>query len=370
MSKLLHFRLMIMVGALLLAQQLYATTLHAIIFADSYDETIGESCLLDFEMMTAEMKATAQALKVNFEPYFFTDADFTAAMANEVLEGLTVASDDIIFFYYTGHGARSPGDKTRWPQLAFKDDNQQTTVNTFISLHEVDQILAKKGAKFRVVLADCCNSVVPTLPAKSISVGATRVKDAESRFNAYKELFINPRGNVICSSSIPEQPSQATNNGSAFTLVYLAILEEITKGNPDAEADWNFLLGGTEVYTQQVVGHKPQFEVNIEQNPNEFQPRDDNHIDIIMSIADQNKSLDQRVRMIGNITNQVFANQNVPVEIYGKDGHTLVDREKASTFIRRLSTSAYLIDLVELSVEKDGVGKITKLKLHEIYKLE
>lgn len=366
MFNLLRFGLIfLLVGVL--TQQLSATTLHAIVFADSYDDKIGESCYLDYEAMTAELKATARTLKLTLKPYFFTDAGFSKANAEKILKGLEIASDDIVFFYYTGHGARSPSDKTRWPQLAFEYERKKTSA-TFMSLAEVDEILAAKQPKFRVVLADCCNSIVPTLPSKKVSIGATRVKSAASRFEAYKKLFINPSGNVICSSSHPGQASKATEYGGAFTLVYLAILEEITKGNPEAQASWNFLLTGTEVYTQQVVGHTPQFEINIEQNPISISSGAENQIDIIMSIADQNKSRSQRVNMIDGITAQVFANQNVPVEIYGKDGHTLVDREKAYKFIRRLSTSAYLIDLVELEVQKNNSGKITQLKLHEIYR--
>ena len=283
---------------------------------------------------------------------------------------MQVGPQDVVFFYYSGHGARSPGDKTRWPQLAFKDEKQQTTVKTSISLYKVDQILAAKNPKFRVVLADCCNSIVPTLPAKSISKDPTRVENPQARIRAYQQLFAQPTGNILCSSSLPGQPSKATVNGGAFTIAYLDMLNQITKGN--TQAHWNFLLEGTKAYTKKIAGHEPQFEIKIENQPYSqplLDPADeDTYIDVIMSIADQTKSHGQRLQMIHQVTNQVFATDAI-VEVYGKNGKTLLEREKATKFIRRLSVSGYIVDIVEFKVEKNRAGKITKLQIHEIYKL-
>jgi hypothetical protein len=70
--------------------------------------------------------------------------------------------------------------------------------------------------------------------------------------------------------------------------------------------------------------------------------------------------------MVRPILNQWFSS-NAIVEVYGRSGQLRLTRETAKGFLERVSTAYKLINFAELEKQLDNNGKITYLKLHEIY---
>jgi len=52
----------------------------------------------------------------------------------------------------------------------------------------------------------------------------------------------------------------------------------------------------------------------------------------------------------------------------GRNCKTIVARETARNFLERLSTEYYLINFNVLSFTQDNNGKITSLRINEVYK--
>jgi hypothetical protein len=67
------------------------------------------------------------------------------------------------------------------------------------------------------------------------------------------------------------------------------------------------------------------------------------------------------------VVKKFFSSKSARIDIVGRNGKTLTDRMTAEKFVNRLALSARLAHLVVLESQKDSEGKVTFLRLHEIY---
>ena len=350
---------------------LFGQTFHALIFADTFDDGIGSSCLNDYEQVGIEMASIANATKLTFKPYHFRDFDFNKAKVLEVLNSLKCGKDDVVFFYYTGHGARAINDQSNFPQLKLGDKDAD-----FLPLYKVQEIIKAKNPKFSVVLGDCCNSYVEGLSPKSISGNSTVLKNSSS--SNYNSLFRNLKGNIIISSSQAGQTSAAMDEGGAFTLCFLHELANVVNGN-GGKVSWENLLNRSKESTYNLAKHTPVFDIQVSPEANVTPPPieqpvvvseyiDLSYLNELMKVANTQKSVIERRKIGNSILSKYFAHKGVKVEVVGKNSKTVVERETAENFIKRLSTIFRLAQIVEVNAKRNANGKIEELKIHEIYK--
>jgi hypothetical protein len=65
-----------------------AQTFHAIMFADTFDQSIGESCLSDYERMEVEFATIARANNMKLDKHYYRDYDFTKEKVQEAINKL------------------------------------------------------------------------------------------------------------------------------------------------------------------------------------------------------------------------------------------------------------------------------------------
>lgn len=364
MKKVFLFLLWLSFSPLLLAQ-----TLHSIIFANTFDKSIGESCLSDYEQMEIELSTAAAATQMNFLAYHFRGYDFNKDRLIEVLNSLKCQKDDVVFFYYTGHGSRLTTQQSKFPLLILGNKDNEVLV----SLAEINQFIASKNPRLRIIIADACNSFLDK-SAKGLQSGSTIIKDITS--NNYGKLFNQVKGSIIASSSSVGEISSAYQSGGAFTLGFLDAMQQIVTSSQ--AVSWQKVFQLAKESTEKLAGHTPQFDISVSASQPAPNPTPDptpppppvvvdNYLTDLVAIANENKSDIDRIKMINPTLQKVFANNNAKVIIVGKNG-TVVETETAENFVKRLSSSAKLIQLVEVGSKKNANGKVTELKVHEIYK--
>ena len=345
-----------------------AQTLHAIIVANIDDPSIGSSCLNDKVNMEIEMQTIASANNYSLEKHIIDGDDFSYSNVEKTLQRLRCASYDIVFFYYTGHGGRAVNDKTRYPQMSLGHyDSEQ------MPLHKVDKIIAEKNPKFRIIMADCCNSIDPGMTPKELILSEETIIKGNVSQN-YRNLFANQSGNVIVCSSSEGEPSKALVDGGAFTLSFLKELGNMVNGN--GKVNWSTLMENTRNTTFRRANHTPLYEVNPGSSNTPINPLpytgvptvNDDFLSALMQLTSQNTNKMDRINRVQPLISNYFSSPNARVEVYGRSFNTMLSRESSTDFLARVATSHNLASFVVLSAEKDGNGKITYLKLHEIYK--
>ncbi len=199
----------------LFPQILPAATLHAILVADTNDYLIGDSTKQDLRNLENLVNRISQQTGLTLQSVSLEGEQFTQAQVESALDKLTVANDDVVIFYYSGHGGRALNKTTRWPSLAL--NKKATGANSLFDFDNIIERLQQQRPRLVLAIADACNDVVP--PPKDRGI---------PKIGEYRELFLNYQGHLIFASSKPGQKSAGTIKGGYFTNVWLASLNSET----------------------------------------------------------------------------------------------------------------------------------------------
>lgn len=355
------------------------STFHAIIFADTQDEKIGKSTQLDVDNVSNMLVEAQSSLKdeMEFVYYVYPESYCSPENLKKVLENIQCKSDDVVFFYYSGHGVRSMEDTSPYPQMCLGLSLREQS--RMVSVEGVDRAIAQKNPRLRFVITDCCNSTNEFVtPKLEISKGNSTVNSQKE--GNYRKLFLNRYGNVIMTSSKAGETSSCnTQIGGFFTYCLLAVLENAVSQNVP---DWERILKAVQESTVDVSSNKmhPVYDIHLSDKPNSVQPivadngghevvsTQDYLLPDLLQLIDTRFGAPKRLAMVSSLLKKHFAHANVQVEAVGRDSRTIVNRESAQDFLERLSTSFFLVNFNILSVQRDSNGKITSLRLHEVYK--
>lgn len=357
-----------------------AQTLHFISMFDTNDPKIGSGMKRERMLVNNEMRTIAGYLEEfgydsQFCDCYGTNCGRTSLM--QVINSLEVESNDVVIFYYGGHGARAYNNsEDRFPQMCLGEPSQSNWVPSSL----IKNIISKKKPRLAVILTGCCNKEDAEVTIKSIiaqSSGYT--SEANINKSAYKKLFLESKGVVQLTSSRAGEYSWCTEKGSFFALALLDVLKNVGEGR--ISADWNVvcqnvkgLVSSLNIPTREgIVKQNPDYEVNTNIGGNTHKKDDtiikrranDTENDLsqdLKRLLDKSKSTEMRLSMVPAILNKHFA-RSAKVLTLGRDMSTVVDYEDAEIFLRRIAMSCYI---KQINVVEQSSGKNTIIRVHEI----
>jgi|GEM_PF-1199292 len=213
MQKAAHYRLLAgVVGLLVAVGAVQAADLHFIVLADTTDVSIGTVDDLNNAQTWAQAIATNTGLTLNFQS--LSGAQLTEANVRTLLGNVQAGVEDVIYFYYTGHGG-NPGNVT-WPVFYFVNSTQ---AGSEVSFDEVVETLQPKNPRLLVVLADCCNNY----PSQAgYPFHQPTIRDSSQYAQAFQQLFVDFQGTVLASGCEPGQFSLGgQGQGGLFTNTFM-----------------------------------------------------------------------------------------------------------------------------------------------------
>lgn len=365
-----------------------AQTFHAVLFGATEDSNIGWSCKRDVKYMKVILAEMAHSVGMNLATYYYDGQDLTANRLKSVLQNLTCSPQDIVFFYYTGHGGRAQNDSnTKFPQLLCKPSSDEWSDEDMIPVDYVNKMIVQKNPRLHIIFTDCCNNENEFISPKTgmyTSKGATVIRQTTKIL--YQTLLKNKQGQVIVSSSKPGQISHCMDYEPGMgmaTFSFIAEIELAEESQPNI--DWNTLL--TKVgkradtmareqqkrYNEKVVGQEmvSEIQVSLAQSGTQTSPvvpqtvGDKLNADLL-SVIDAKAADDVRLKRAAVVLKKHFSSANTNIHIVGRDGTTVMDREKASAFLDRIALAPLLVNFVIINKEEKN-GKVTSLTVHEIY---
>lgn len=355
-------------------------TFHAIMFCNTQNPSIGKSVQQDFQKMRIEFKSMANFIGYKYAPYEFKDNKFNRQNLEKTINNLKCGPDDIVFFYYSGHGGRSRREKTDYPQMELLVDGSRggDERTDLYPLYNVKERIKAKHPRLTIVMGDLCNSYANGITPKEIALdkGPTLKTGGKSQF--YKDLFFKMKGDIIATSSKPGETSAAYDFGGAYTYVFLGVLQIMVEKGVDAS--WETLLENAQYMTNECVKkwsadraqQHPIFNINSiagGTQPVTAEPE----IDIkdlegyLTAIGNASTGHLKRIRLIDEALSKYFASPNAKVEVVGKDGQTIVSTKYAKDYLNYLSIAKNLVQVIKVAETPSANGKLIYLKVHEMY---
>lgn len=188
------------------------------------------------------------------------------------IDALKIKPRDTIFFYYAGHGTRTPKNASPWPELcAFK--------KKLFPTRSIIKALKAKKPRFLFVMTDCCNGsrVFPLRYAYHFQAQGHpfvinyledkfHIAAKESLGSNIKQLFLKSKGHVFLTAAKPGFVCVHFDRiGSSLTKSFKTALEfyAITRQNPS----WDAVLHLTHRIAKEHFNHNPLYKAKLKDSP-------------------------------------------------------------------------------------------------------
>lgn len=233
------------------------TTLHIFIIADTEDKTIG--AIKDYPAMQAQVREIASMTHMNIQEYFYEKKGITGEFLKNKIQNLSCKPNDVIWFYYTGHGFNAEAGSGQFPGFELDGTN--------FAQERVHQKLSQKGARLVITMYDCCN----WHGKRPQHTGRKILLDAPLREN-YFALFREAVGDVKVASNTAGFQKYSYGNpdhGGLFSETFRQVLDSQLKGSYE-DCTWERLLSKTRRITSKRAANlespreqTPYYELNI-----------------------------------------------------------------------------------------------------------
>lgn len=237
----------------------YSATFHALILCDIDLPDIGASVRVDQQKISNEIRLISKSIDYTLNEKIFTNDEFSHYIF-DYIKSLAVEKDDIIVFYFAGHGFNTleKDADDPWPNLFLYKKR------SFIDYKDILDALEEKKPRFLLALADCCNNILqiklPQIQKRNLSLdGLSNI------IENYKNLFLKFSGKVfITSASLHELAHCTQINGGFFTKYFI----EALKNNLTNTMNWNEVIQNTSNQLKNELDKKnikqtPYFEINV-----------------------------------------------------------------------------------------------------------
>lgn len=371
-----------------------AQTIHWLTFIDTTDKNVGQidkngrEVLYNHFVNVVNAALTEKGYRTNIQDIYGTT--LTPQKCKDIVSSINCASNDIVVFYYIGHGTHGTVGGDVWPMMFMAQDNP----NYLIPLKWVHNQLMAKGAKLTATIGMCCNvyqGINRTgTPSFGVNYGNTFLTDTEK--SAIQRMFLENQGDFLLSSASPGQSSVGGNTPlgpmDLFTCVLVKNFEACAS---DGSLEWESLFNDVKtVVNEETEGRQtPIFVANLSKasatpvskpasapvvvtppvpTPASASTSQDwmNLMGVALdNLIDVKQSESARIAQASELE-KIFTS-NAVVKVMGQDGNVVVDKSSANDFIGRLATSRILLKVTPVNVVVSG-NKISELKVKETYK--
>ncbi|GJM32086.1 MAG: hypothetical protein DHS20C18_10870 [Saprospiraceae bacterium] len=194
--------------------------IHLIVSIDNSNEDIKKGCEKDYQKTTEFFGMVANDAGMTFQPHRL---NFNQNEVYEFFQNFQCTSEDVVIFFYSGHGFRNENDAVIWPFLYYCNFNEQQNeggnINSCgVPLDWVHQMLISKNPRMSITLGNSCNNIIGDPAADKRAQGLKKQEQAPANSKTLKnmELIKSFRGHIIASGASPGQYSYTNDEGGSY----------------------------------------------------------------------------------------------------------------------------------------------------------
>jgi hypothetical protein len=195
--------------------------------ANVNEPEIGASCLKDMNRAVETFSKLADFMGIKFESRTVAGSNYNKATVEKQIASLTPALNDIVVFYYSGHGFRKPKDSRRFPYIDLREKPDNTYMENSMNIEDVYDAIRKKGARLNLVIGDCCNTEVSAKNAIGAPIPRKKGFSLEWNLENCRTLFLNPLPRSILVTAADRDQKASSNNefGGFFSFFFKTSME-------------------------------------------------------------------------------------------------------------------------------------------------
>lgn len=397
--------------SLCFALTIQSQTIHWLTFIDTNDPKVGDtdknSQALLFSRFRNVVNAALSTAGYKADNQEFFGERMTPQNCKDAIKSLNCGKDDIIMFYYIGHGTHARNEDNPYPQMMFGKDWDEE--KEFIPLKLVHDNLKAKGARLTISIGMCCNPIQSASAKKTITFanspftynyGSTYLSDLE--IERILSLFLNNEGDIIqASAKVGEVswgwPFMDMGDIDTFTRFLILQFEELMKEGktPTWHSFLEEVCNNVSMLQKQIVSEMPRL-IN-EASQGGFSPYQTPFNDINITSCNRPShapltmpELDEEISLyeLIDVCLAILSDKSLPyaerkkfseefcslfsansiVQTISQDMDIVIDKDNPEKFIQRVITSPILVDVQLVDLQTDTNGGIIELNVREFYK--
>lgn len=357
-----------------IAQTSSAQTLHALVAGCTNDPSIGKGAKQNVADVSNLLQSAAAAMDCEFDFEVFEDPQCTKANVINWINNLDIEKDDVVVFFYSGHGGRALNDSDPFPQMCMNNPRRQ---DLFMPVAQVDKLIAAKSPRLRIIITECCNSESAGIKSKPLFAMAEGNQTSLSTYNvkALRDLFFNTEGKVMITSSKAKEYSWMLPDGGIFMHNFIDAFNEAAI-HGSLTADWSAIFNrvhdntfGLQIpHNGQIYRQEPYASISKSKDADkpiikrrDYQPG--SLFESLQYLLNPIIPVENRLAKIPEILSRHFAT-GAKVMTIAANGRTVVDYEDADKFLKRIAISPYIKQINVLSGSNDEKNSL--IKVHEL----
>jgi hypothetical protein len=204
--------------------------IHLLVVADIEDPEVGPSCNKDMIRAVKIFDSLRKYLGTkNFVTKTISGKELSKKNVQESINNLRPSPNDIVIFYYSGHGYRTAKENRLFPNIklkTFHTDRQDVLAHS-LNMEDIFQSIKKKGARLNLVLSDCCNDDILSTNIIGNKPALMRSSKIEWYENNVRTLLLNKTPvSILATAAESGQRASGNNNyGGFFSHFFITSLE-------------------------------------------------------------------------------------------------------------------------------------------------
>jgi hypothetical protein len=234
--------------------------MYLLVVANTFDNLIGKACAKDMVRAIRFFSDIKDFLGIKFEYDTIAGKNYNLENVEKAIDKLKIAGpNDIVIFYYSGHGFRPRTSTQRPPFIDLRpnyDDNPNNLNSK--SLADIYEKINKMPARLKLVFSDCCNDSSKTYSIKAKAPARTKGFTFSGNMQNAADLFLNTnRISILATGAEPGQKSICNDDFGGFFSYNLwkAIEGQISFFN--SNASWDKIKEETQVNTKKLAYRVP-----------------------------------------------------------------------------------------------------------------
>ncbi|MBS1921681.1 MAG: caspase family protein [Bacteroidetes bacterium] len=257
---------------------------YLLVVADTLDKEIGASCNKDMQRALQTFRDLTDYLGIKFLPITVCGNTYSKENVQAALNSLKPGPDDIVVFYYSGHGFRIPEKPREFPNIKLKNfrnlrenfrdstawikKDRLDNITYSMNMEDIFNSIRKKGARFNLVISDCCDDDIFSVNATGTKPGQTKGSGVQWSEDNIRMLFLdkNPMSVLATAAKQGQRASSNNNFGGFFSYFFKISLENYCSKIKNGPT-WDQIMQDASAQTINKANHtycdKPYIPANI-----------------------------------------------------------------------------------------------------------